>query len=315
MAGQRRQGTGGVRHVEVLGELDLRQSVEFGFGQRDATSYAGSMTLAMCLDGYHEQAAVVVRAEEGGLSCEVLGGDPEAAAGQAARVLSADVDGTGYDDLGRRDELVGSLQRARPGLRPPLFHSAYEAVCWSVLSARRPLRQGARLRERLSTEHGRVFGLPGGDVAAFPTPDQLLGVTELPGLPAVAIPRLHAIAEEARDGELDTAVLREMEPGEAAAALQRLPGIGPFYAELVVLRALGHTDVPPMNEPRVRALAAELVGVDELDEEGFTTLAAGWAPWRTWTAVAVRAAGQQVLDDRSGSDAGVRRSRRGRSRR
>jgi len=288
-----------VRHLEVRGEFDLRQSVEFGFGQRDATRYDGTMTLAMCLDGYDEQAAVVVRPDGGRLACEVLGGDPEVAARQVARVLSVDVDSTEYDDLGRRDGLVGSLQRARPGLRPPLFHSAYEAACWAVLSARRPQRQGARLRERLSLVHGRSIDVAGVVVSAFPTPDALLEVSELPGLPAVALTRLHAIAEEARSGGLDTAALRTMSPADAAEVLRRLPGIGPFYAELVVVRALGHTDVLPRSEPRVRALAAELTGVAELNEGDFAELAGSWAPWRTWTAVAVRAAGPVLLDGRA----------------
>ena len=289
---------GEVGHVEVRGAFDLRQSVEFGFGQRHATHFAGTMTLAMCLDGYQEQAAVVVRPEAGGLSCDVLSGDLDRAVAQVARVLSVDVDSTGYDDLGRHDALVGDLQQARPGLRPPLFHSAYEALCWSVLSARRSPQQAARLRDRLSHEHGRTFEVPDGRVAAFPTPDRLLAVSELPGLPTVALSRVHAIAEEARDGGLDTAALRALAPEQAAELLQRLPGIGPFYAELVTVRALGHTDVLPGNEPKVRALAAELCGAGETDEEAFKSLAAHWAPWRTWTTVALRAAGPIVLEER-----------------
>jgi DNA-3-methyladenine glycosylase II len=143
-------------------------------------------------------------------------------------------------------------------------------------------------------------------LAAFPTPQALLEVTELPGLPAVALTRLHAVAEVARDGGLDTEVLRALPPEEAVAALRRLPGIGPFYAELVLVRALGHTDVLPSQEPKVRELAAELAGVSPpgstpadgelvpgapLDDSWFRTLAEAWTPWRTWVAVALRAAG------------------------
>jgi DNA-3-methyladenine glycosylase II len=86
----------------------------------------------------------------------------------------------GYDELGRREPLMGRLQAARPGLRPPLFHSAYEAVAWSILSARRPHAQGARLRDQLAGRHGRTFDLDGVRLAAFPTPQQLLEVTEPP---------------------------------------------------------------------------------------------------------------------------------------
>lgn len=300
-------------HLDVHGSFDLRRSVEFGFGQRHATSYSGSMTLAFCVDGYTEQAAVVVRPDGDGLDVEVVGGDPDTAAQQAARVLSVDVDARGYDALGRTDDLVGRLQSVLPGLRPPLFHSAYEAATWAVLSARRSSGQAARLRERLSREHGRVLEVAGQAVAAFPTPEQLLDVTALPGLPEVSLGRLHAIAEEARGGGLDTAVLRSLPPAEAAERLQRLPGIGPFYAELVVVRALGHTDVPPRHEGRVRDVAAALTGRDGLDEPGFEALAEQWRPWRTWVSVALRAAGPLLLDaERAAAGAGPVVSGRGR---
>jgi DNA-3-methyladenine glycosylase II len=285
--------------IEPRGAFDLRQSVEFGFGQRRATGYDGTMALAMCLDGYTDQAAVRLRPDGSHLVCEVVGPDADAAVSQAARVLSLDVDARGYDELGGRDELVGRLQAARPGLRPPLFHSAYEAVAWSLLSARRPHQQAARLRDRLARQHGRVFEVGGRSLAAFPTPVQLLGVEELPGLPAVALQRLHALAEEARDGGLDTGTLRALAPAEAAARLQRLPGIGPFYAELVTVRALGHTDVLPRQEATVRELAGRLTGrpggTEPLDEDRFAQLAGAWAPWRTWVGVALRAAGPVLL--------------------
>lgn len=285
------------RQLQVRGAFDLRQSVEFGFGQRHADRYDGTMTLAMCLDGYDDQVGVVVRPDAGGLSCRVVGdADPDAAVAQTARVLSVDVDGTGYDRLGRGDPLVARLQAQRPGLRPPLFHSAYEALAWSLLSARRPHQQGARLRDRLAREHGRVLDVDGHRVAAFPTPRQLLGVSGLPGLPAVALGRLHALAEEARDGGVDTATLRALPPDEASAQLRRLPGIGPFYAELVVVRGLGHTDVLPRQETTVREIAGRLSGEPALDESAFAAMAAGWAPWRTWTSVALRAAGPSLLD-------------------
>ena len=288
--------TASTRALDVLGAFDLRQSVEFGFGQRRATRYDGTMHLAMCLDGYTEQAAVTVRSDGEGLRVDVVDGDPDVALGQVARVLSVDVDARDYDALGGRDALVGRLHAARPGLRPPLFHSAYEAATWSVLGTRRPLRQAAALRHRLARDHGRVFHVEGAELVAFPTPDQLLDVTAVEGLPTIALGRLHAIAEEARDGALDTAVLRTMAPEEALQRLRRLPGIGPFYAELILVRALGHTDVLPTNEKTVREVTARLLGLQELDEHELTRLAESWTPWRTWVAVAIRAAGPALME-------------------
>ena len=285
----------GVWEVAVSGSFDLGQTVRFGFGQRSAAS-AGPLRMAFCVDGLEEQAGTVVSSPSAGVLQIAVDGQaaPEQVLAQVARILSVDVDGTGYDALGGQDELVGRLQRARPGLRPPLFHSAYEALCWSVLSARRPAAQMAELRTRLSRAHGRVFQLDGVEVAAFPTPDQLLGVSEFSGLPDIKLQRLHAIADAARDGSLDTDALRGLEPLVAAAQLQQLPGIGPFYSELVTVRALGHTDLMPVSEVGAAEIAGTLVGRD-LDAAGFADLSRSWSPWRTWVCVALRAAGPLAL--------------------
>ncbi|MET0788479.1 MAG: hypothetical protein ABWY33_04480 [Cellulomonas sp.] len=280
-----------VVEIPVRGRFDLSQSIGFGFGQRDAAD-GSVMRLAFCLDGYGAQvAAAVTQPSPDLLRCEVQGeAEPALVVAQVARVLSVDVDGTGYDELGSRDPLVGAAQSRRPGLRPPLFYSAYEALLWSVLSARRPARQMTAVRAALARAHGRVFDVAGTELAAVPLPADLLAVTEFPGLVDAKIPRLHGIARAALDGALDTATLRALDPAAAAAELQRLDGIGPFYSELVTVRALGHTDVLPVNEPMVRSVVARALGEDEpLEPERLAEVAEAWRPWRTWVAVAMRA--------------------------
>ena len=48
--------------------------------------------------------------------------------GQVARALSLDLDARGYAVAGHRDPVIGRLQQAAVGLRPPLFYSPYEAA-------------------------------------------------------------------------------------------------------------------------------------------------------------------------------------------
>jgi DNA-3-methyladenine glycosylase II len=295
-----RQVVDGVWGLPVLGAFDLEQTRSFGFGQRDGVPSGAPFRLAFCLDSSWEQVGAVVSAGGPGVvQISAVGAPVAAVAAQVARVLSLDVDARGYDALGTVDPLVGALQRARPGLRPPLFHSAYEALCWSVLSARRPARQMAQVREQLARAHGGVVELAGEALAVFPAPEQLLRVREFAPLPAVKVERLHAIAAAALAGDLDTDALRALDPAEAGERLRRLPGIGPFYGELVTVRTLGHTDVLPTAEEGSAAIAGELlgraVGVPEL-----AALGAGWSPWRSWVCVALRAAGPAALAAREG---------------
>jgi DNA-3-methyladenine glycosylase II len=281
------------------GPYRLRASAEFGFGQRHAQQFDGVMRLAFALDGTYAPVAVAVRqaVDDGPVEVDVIGSaDTERVVAQAARVLSLDHDAASYPKVGERDPVVGRLMALRPGLRPPLFHSPYEAAAWSILSARRPARQMAVVRDRLAAEHGRVFEVAGGQVAAFPRPEALLAVESLPGLPDNKLARLHAVARAAVEGLLDVQRLRALGPEEAHVQLQTLPGIGPFYASLIVLRAVGFTDVPVTDEPLALELMGRLYGLGRpATPADVLQLSAPWRPWRTWTTVLLRAAGPGLV--------------------
>src|SRR3954451_11018104 len=116
----------------VRGRFDLRPSIGFGFGST-VPGRGSVLRLAFVLDGYDAQAGVAVTQPTADVvRFEVTGQvEPEAAAAQAARILSLDEDATAYDATVARAPLLSAAYAARPGLRPPLFSSAYEALLWS----------------------------------------------------------------------------------------------------------------------------------------------------------------------------------------
>ncbi len=291
--------------ITPTGPFSLAEAATFGFGQRDAAAWDGVMRLAFCLDGYEEQVGVEVRQDEAAdVQCAVngpAGADADAVRRQVARVLSLDHDGAGFMLVGARDPVIGALQAAAPGLRPPLFYSPYEAAAWAVLSARRPPRQMMAVRERLSRAHGAVFGLAGEQLAALPTPGQMLRVESFPGIPADKMARLHGVARAALEGRLDAGHLMELGPERAMAELREIKGIGPFYSELIVIRGTGFADVLPVSEPRALALAARLYHLPAPpDQDRFRALAEPWRPFRTWAVVLIRAATSRVIGDDAG---------------
>ena len=286
--------------ITPQGPFSLAEAALFGFGQRLDDQWDGVMRLAFCVDGYAVQAGVTLEQDDAGLvHGSVTGpGDVEVIASQVARVLSLDHDGTEFTAIGERDPVIGQLQQAAPGLRPPLFYSPYEAAAWSVLSARRPLKQMVAVRQRLSEAHGQTFELAGQSLAAFPLPEALLTVESFAGLTADKIDRLHGVAKAALNGELDAATLLELGPDEAMSRLQRIKGIGPFYSSLIVIRGTGFADVVPVGEPKALELAGRLYQRDgALSESDFRELAEAWRPLRTWAIVLIRAAGPRVLAD------------------
>lgn len=276
--------------------LELLASFGFGPGSGRVETTEPIMRLAFCLDDMRGHAGVVVRqepAEDRVVRGEVHGEvDLARVERQIARILSLDHDGEAWLAVGERDDVIATLQRQYPGLRPPLFNSPYEAAAWAIISARRPARQAAVTRSLIAERLGREFELERERLAAFPTPDRLLAVEPMNGLPQRKIERLHALAEAALAGRLDADRLRKLEPDAALAELQELPGIGPFYSMLVLVRSSGHADLLPAGERRVLACAAHYYGLDPpLSHERFTELAERWRPFRTWASVLLRYAG------------------------
>lgn len=286
--------------LHPLGQFELRELVEFGFGQRHTERYAGLMRLAFVLDGTTDQVGVVVRQDTTGVHGEVTADphvDPEAVRRQVARVLSLDVDARPFDALCAADPVLSRVHALAPGLRPPLFYSPYEAAAWSVLSARRPALQMMAVRAELSRRHGRVFELAGEELAAFPTPDALLAVDAVPGLNADKVRRLHGVARAAKDGILDVDALSSLPPDEAMARVQVIEGIGPFYASLIVIRALATTDVLPTGEKLIAGVVGRLYDLDgPASDAQLGEIALAWRPFRTWASVLLRARGGRLLD-------------------
>jgi DNA-3-methyladenine glycosylase II len=204
-------------------------------------------------------------------------GDLPAAADQVARFLALDVDARGWPAVGDRDPVIAAAQRALPGLRPCGFHSPYEAAAWAVLSQRVRMTQAARMRSDLTDRLG--------EQGAFPAPDRLR--TEAPDLdlPDRKPEYLRAVAEAALDGLLDGPTLRGLTVPAAESEVRQVKGIGPFAAELVVLRGANHPDGVPQHERRLDAEIAARYG-PAADREQIT---ARWAPFRTWAAVHLRA--------------------------
>lgn len=273
--------------------FSLAAAASFGFGPVEGAPSDGTMRLAFVRDDLAGHAGVVLRqAEDGTLHGQLAGdGDPDAVERQVRRILSLDRDGASWLAIRRRDPVIGRLQADHPGLRPVLFHSPYEAAAWSVIAARRQRRQAMAIRRQLSEAHGATFTLDGARLDAFPIPAALGSVTEARGLDATRVGRLHAIAEAALAGELDVDRLRALDPEDARLAVQRLPGIGPFYANLIVIRALGHADLLPLDEPRLATAVGTLYDLGRpATSADLERIGEAWRPYRTWASVLIRVA-------------------------
>jgi DNA-3-methyladenine glycosylase II len=207
---------------------------------------------------------------------------------QVARMLSLDVDGSAFASVGARDPVAAELMRRYRGLRPVCFHSAYEAACWAIIGNRIRMPQAAALKTTLAKRFGEQVSVDGVALAAFPAPQRLVDAGELPGLSRLKQDRLRSVAAAAMDGTLLSRNLREQSAQSALATVQRIPGIGPFSAELILVRGAGAPDWFPGNESRLHDSMAKAYGVAADDLPALTEIARKWAPFRSWVSVLLR---------------------------
>ena len=148
--------------IEPRGRFSLAASQQFlgGFTPAGGTFASDDTRLAMAfpVDGWAGSAAAMVW-QDGELirgEAEVSSPDVsiDAVRDQVARTLSLDHDGTGWEEVGLRDPVIGRMQAEFDHLRPVCFYSPYEAAVQAVIGQRISMRQAATIKTALAKEHG-----------------------------------------------------------------------------------------------------------------------------------------------------------------
>ena len=292
--------------VQPRGPFSLEASRRFleGFGPAmgdRGSAPRGHLHVAFPVDGTDAYAAACVQQSEAwAVSIAVLGAEGEvaaAAARQVERMLSLDIDGTGFFDVGVRDPVVGRSQARYEGLRPVNFASPYEAAAWALISQQIRITQASRIKTRMAVELGESIAIEGQDWPAFPTPARLRELEAFPGLFGRKVEYLRSLGAAAEEGRLDAERLRAMPSEEALAEIETLDGVGPFSAGLILLRGAGHPDVLALAEPRLRRAVMLAYDLDEEpDDDRLAAIGEAWRPYRTWVAVLLR----RMLEDETG---------------
>lgn len=290
--------SGPLRTFEIVprGDYSLEQGATFIGAWHRAPSAGGEpeghLHLAFLTDGDLAPVGICLKQDSRGTVGGTIYGEtsePSLVAKQVERILSLDVDGRAWPDVGRRDAVVARLQKMFPGFRPVNWSNAYEAAAWCVISSRISMRQGQTVKERMSKELGQAIDVHGHTLWTFPAPDVLAHLTKFPGLFGRKVEYLNALGRAALAGEVDTESLRAMPREEALKSLQRLPGIGEFGSELVRLRALSAVDELPTKEQRLLgAVRTQYALTDDPDYAKLERLAEKWSPYRMWVCVCLR---------------------------
>ena len=204
--------------------------------------------------------------------------DLAAAVERVRRLLDADCDPVAIADAFAGDPVLGALVRETPGLRVPGHVDGDELAVRAVVGQQVTVAAARTAAGRLTEQYGERLESPvPGLTHLFPTASRLaeLPPDDLP-MPRSRGRALVAVCRALADGELS--LDRGADRDDVRRRLLAIPGIGPWTADYIALRALGHPDVFLATDIGIRD-ALRQRGLDPRDAAG---LAEPWRPWRSY---------------------------------
>jgi len=208
------------------------------------------------------------------------------------RMLDLETDLGPFLAMARRDPLLRPLVARHPGLRLPQLPDPFEGAVRAIVGQQVSVAAARTVIDRLVRRFGEPVAAAGGGLFAFPHPAAVAGapvesLTAL-GLTRAKAAALIAAAAATHGGALDWERLRGASPADAHAALVALPGIGPWTASYIRMRALGDRDAFPASDLGVvkafSALAPPASGAVSTAAE-IAALAERWRPYRAYAAI------------------------------
>lgn len=181
------------------------------------------------------------------------------------------------------DDMLAPLVQRNPGLRLPVAFDPFEQAVRAIVGQQVTVKAAVTLVGRLVQRIGAPVQMPGAPLIThlFPTA-QMLAEADLSGIgmPGKRVQCLQHFAARIADGNLQF----DLTDG-CATLIERLcnlPGIGPWTAEYIALRAFGEADAFPASD--LGLLKAPVWGEGGIDTRRLTARAEAWRPWRAYAA-------------------------------
>jgi AraC family transcriptional regulator, regulatory protein of adaptative response / DNA-3-methyladenine glycosylase II len=206
--------------------------------------------------------------------------DLEAAVDAASRLMDVDRDPAPITAHLGADPVIGRLVAEAPGRRVPGHPDGSELAVRAILGQQVSVKAATKLAARLVGDLGEPLPTPVGAVThLFPTAAAIaaLDPESLP-MPRSRGRTLVGIAGELASGRL--VLSGAVDPAETATALLALPGIGPWTAGYIAMRALGDPDAFTPGDAGVRHGLARL-GCDT-GAQAEQRLSEAWRPHRAY---------------------------------
>jgi AraC family transcriptional regulator of adaptative response / DNA-3-methyladenine glycosylase II len=248
-----------------------------GVEEWDGTSYRRTLRLP------HGRGVVALMPAERHISCSLKLTDLRdlaSAVNRCRSLLDLDADPIAISESLGSSPLLKPVVDSRPGTRIPRSVDGFELATRAILGQQVSVAGARTMAGRLVAEYGEPLEEPDGELThVFPAPDAIASASLEPlGMPGTRKAALRGLAGAVADGDLD------LDPGvdraETETSLIALPGIGPWTASYISMRALGDPDAFLPSDLGVRK-ALERLGAEAAPARA-SAAAEAWRPWRSY---------------------------------
>lgn len=214
--------------------------------------------------------------------------DLAAAVARLRRLLDLDADPVAVDEVLGSQPALSTLVRQRPGLRSPGATDGFEMAVRAIVGQQISVAGARTVLSRIVAEYGTIaFQSDAGepDWRLFPDPGTLAAIDpSLLPMPKSRGRTIVNLAATMADGQLELSAGSDRE--QTRQVLLSLPGIGPWTADYLQMRAIGDPDVYLGSDLGVKhavaalATKSEFAPFDPVAAAPFDPVAA--APWRSY---------------------------------
>jgi AraC family transcriptional regulator of adaptative response / DNA-3-methyladenine glycosylase II len=188
-----------------------------------------------------------------------------------ARMFDIDRDPAAITGVLGSQRLLKRACAAHPGIRLPGAWSAFELAVRAILGQQVSVRAATTMAGRIASKWGEPVTTEHGLDRLFPWPATLTDAKlEKVGLIASRARTIRTLAQRVCDGTL------QLDSPSAVAGLLEIPGIGPWTAQYISMRALGDADAFPSGDLVLRRKAGNCTArvLEQRSQK--------WRPWRAY---------------------------------
>ena len=192
---------------------------------------------------------------------------------RVARLFNASADSRTIAASLQRDPMLRPLLEKHRGIRVPGGWDAFEIVVRAIVGQQVSVAAARSVIGTIASQCGQrtANGL------SFPTPERISSSLLRIGMPRRRLDSIRSIATAVASGAF--VLERRATLDETLAALQSLPGIGPWSANYIAMRAFAEADAFPAGDLVLRRNAGGMT------EQQLTRRAERWRPYRAYAAM------------------------------